>query len=85
MQCYMLIEGGDLTKCKWHPVEKAKIGSLDAERVADANSAAGTYETGFESVADSSRLLRIFAATLVPVSRVIVAALHPLAKQTYIY
>src|SRR5689334_6656296 len=50
MQRYMMLEGGDLTKCKWHSVEKSKIGSIDAERIVDANGGARTYNIGYENI-----------------------------------
>ena len=68
MQRYMMIEGGDLTKCKWKPVEKAKIGSLAAERVIDANSASADREAAFDSMADELKICGFWVASDLKIS-----------------
>ncbi len=63
MQRYMILEGGDLSKCKWHPVEKAKIGSIDAERLVDANCSAKKYDIGCELVPEELKISGFWVAS----------------------
>jgi hypothetical protein len=63
MQRYMLFEGGDFSKCKWQPVEKAKIGSLDAERIVDAGLGAKTKQIGYENVPEELKVSGFWVAS----------------------